>query len=115
MKKILKANQKRFIAHLEAWIKTQPQIKKRESGKRYEYETMSIFDTELFFSIDRDNSFCYTVFMRFDDPKKVGDQLSQRMSPYTGKYNFHLTLDNPIEAAEFIIQELEELTDLITN
>lgn len=115
MKKILKANQKRFIAHLEAWIKTQPQIKKRESGKRYEYETMSIFDTQLFFSIDRDNSFCYTVFMRFDDPKKVGDQLSKRMNPYTGKYNFHLTLDDPIEAAEFIIQELEELTDLITN
>lgn len=110
MKKILKAEQKRFTAHLEAWIKTQPQIKKRESRELYEYETMSIFDTQLFFSIDRDNSFCYSVFMRFNDTKKVGDQLSQRMNPYTGKYNFHLTIEDPIEAAEVIIQELEELT-----
>lgn len=100
---------KEFVKHLEAWIKTQPQIKKREPRKVYEYETMSIFDTQLFFSIDRDNSFCYTVFMKFDDPKKVGDQLSKRMNPHSGKYNFHLTLEDPIEAAEFIIQELEEL------
>lgn len=60
----------------------------------------------LFINIDIDNKNCYTVFTRFEDVDQA--KVIFDCNPYTGKWNFHITSDTPLEAIDIILSAIEQ-------
>ncbi len=60
----------------------------------------------LLINIDIEHKHCYTVYTRFEDVEQA--KVKFDCNPYSGKWNFHIVVNTPLEAIEQILSAIEQ-------
>lgn len=88
MKKITKKDSKLFVDKVLKMLK-EYNINEIKDSKRYghyfEFNDFECGKIEITVPFPMDQEYCYTIFVKFDNPELAHFQCNK----YTGKYNFH--------------------------
>lgn len=79
----------------------------KEDYLGYNYVADTVYGSRLFIKADESKGF-YSVFTRFEEPEKVKG-LPQMSS--VGKCNYHVTMEDPEHAADYVIGELASMIE----
>ena len=80
----------------------------KEKHLSYEYVADTVYGSRLLVKVDECRGF-YTVFTRFEEPNKVKDLPT--MNRYSGKNNYHVMLEDPEHAANYVIGQLADMIE----